>query len=95
MQSADLEAKKQRRLLVLAWGKLARAGVSLRKYRHQWVFQAHENYMSYLQMDVLCTAKCTSEQLPDHRAIITNRLLLAAIVLRKRSVYNLDVVDMW
>ncbi|KAI0981798.1 hypothetical protein GJ496_011701 [Pomphorhynchus laevis] len=48
-------------------GKLARAGVSLRKYRHQWVFQAHENYMSYLQMDVLCTAKCTSEQLPDHR----------------------------
>ncbi|KAI0979554.1 hypothetical protein GJ496_000591 [Pomphorhynchus laevis] len=59
--------KKQRRLLVLAWGKLARAGVSLRKYRHQWVFQAHENYMSYLQMDVLCTAKCTSEQLPDHR----------------------------
>ncbi|KAI0988429.1 hypothetical protein GJ496_000746, partial [Pomphorhynchus laevis] len=46
MQSADLEAKKQRRLLVLAWGKLARAGVSLRKYRHQWVFQAHENYMS-------------------------------------------------
>ncbi|KAI0984797.1 hypothetical protein GJ496_004534 [Pomphorhynchus laevis] len=67
MQSADLEAKKQRRLLVLAWGKLARAGVSLRKYRHQWVFQAHENYMSYLQMDVLCTAKCISEQLPDHR----------------------------
>ncbi|KAI0981979.1 hypothetical protein GJ496_003275, partial [Pomphorhynchus laevis] len=52
------------------WGKLARAGVSLRKYRHQWVFQAHENYMSYLQMDVLCTAKCISEQLPDHRSIL-------------------------